>query len=57
LAGLPEWVSPSEKFSLTVYGENLTGKEYFYSRPAQSTGGWQTPAPPRQVYVTASVKF
>ncbi|MET0546733.1 MAG: TonB-dependent receptor [Caulobacterales bacterium] len=57
LSARAQWFSADDKLSLAVYGENLTGKKYFVSRPAQSTGGWQTPAAPTQVFVQLSAKF
>jgi iron complex outermembrane receptor protein len=52
-----QWVSRDARWSVAVDGENLTGKEYYLSRVVEASGGFQVPAPPRQGYVSANVKF
>lgn len=57
VSGRVGWESADERYMLAVYGENLTGKKFYLNRSPQGTGGWQIQAPPRQIYVTAGVKF
>lgn len=51
------WTSANDRYSLAVYGDNLTGTQYVTFKAPSNTGGWQYPAPPRQIYVTAGLKF
>jgi iron complex outermembrane recepter protein len=51
------WTSENDRYTVAVFGENLGGVKYFTINSPQGTGGWQIPAAPRQVYVTAGVKF
>lgn len=57
LSARVQWTSENERYYLALWGENLTDKKYDYSQPAQANGGWRTPAPPRQIYVTAGLNF
>jgi iron complex outermembrane receptor protein len=52
-----QWLSPDARWSVAVDGENLTGREYYLSRVVEASGGFEVPAPPRQGYVSANVKF
>ena len=51
------WRSPAETYFVSLYGENLTGREYHTIKSPQATGGWQIQGPPRQVYIKAGFKF
>lgn len=51
------WTSADERYLISVYGENLTGKKYSLINQPQATGGWHVQAPPRQIYVKAGVYF
>lgn len=57
LSARVQWTSENERFYLAVYGENLTDKKYDVTRVPQASGGWRTPAAPRQIYVTAGINF
>ncbi|MCK9544404.1 MAG: TonB-dependent receptor, partial [Novosphingobium sp.] len=51
------WTSADDKYSLAVFGDNLTDRNYDLARIPSPQGGARTPGPPRQVYVQAGVRF
>ena len=57
LSAKASWSTTNDRFQVSLIGENLTGKEYDGIKSPQSTGGFRTPAPPRQIFLQAGVKF
>ncbi len=51
------WLSEDESYYVSVYGENLTDRNYNVIMAPQSSGGWRIQGAPRQVYVQAGFKF
>ena len=51
------WNSTSEKFFVSLYGDNLTDEDYNVQKAPQNAGGWRIPAPPRQIFLQAGVNF
>lgn len=51
------WTSADDRFSLAVFGDNLTGQKYYTFRNPNNVGGWQYAGPKRAVFVQAGVKF
>ena len=42
------WSSPSSRYEVGVFGQNLTDEEYNFTKNRfTATGGWRVPAPPR----------
>ena len=52
-----EWVDPSERYTLAVYGDNLTDEEYRNQVLPQFYGALTTWGAPRTVGVSVGVKF
>lgn len=51
------WNSENGHYYVSVYGDNLTGVKYYSIISPQSTGGWEIPAPPLEVFVKAGLSF
>ncbi|AMK19919.1 MULTISPECIES: TonB-dependent receptor [Sphingobium] len=44
-AGLT-WVLPGDKYSISVFGDNILDRKYSILKVRQGTGGWRIPGPP-----------
>jgi len=51
------WLSEGETYYVSVYGENLTDRDYNVIMAPQASGGWRIQGAPRQVFVQAGFKF
>ena len=52
------WASPSKRYGLTLWGNNLTGKKYYSNITESTLGGFlYTTGSPRTYGLTAKVKF
>jgi iron complex outermembrane recepter protein len=52
------WTSPSDRFRVTAFVNNLTDEEYYtHNSPLSATGGWKVPAPPMTYGVRLNVDF
>jgi iron complex outermembrane receptor protein len=51
------WLSPGERYTVALFGENLTDRECDQVKAPQAAGGWRVPGPPRQIYLQATARF
>ncbi len=51
------WKSSDNHWRASIYGTNLTDKEYNTDLTYQNTGGWRVPGPPRQYGITVGAAW
>jgi iron complex outermembrane receptor protein len=51
------WTSPSDRYALSVFGDNILDEKYSILKVRQGTGGWRIPGPPATWGVRLSVQF
>ncbi|MCK9506250.1 MAG: TonB-dependent receptor [Porticoccaceae bacterium] len=52
------WMSPAEKYQISVFGTNLTDKDHnTHKAPFAGSGGWKVPGPPRLLGARFAVNF
>ena len=57
LALRAEWTDPSERFSVAVYGDNVTDRRYFLQAAAESTGYPVVWGPPAMIFGELRYRF
>lgn len=57
LSGSLVWTSANEKYTVGVFGENLTNRRYTTINQPQNTGGWLVQALGREVLFRVGVKY
>lgn len=46
LSGAISWVLPDDKYTVSVFADNLLDRQYSILKVRQGTGGWRIPGPP-----------